>query len=195
MIDSKARPLSLGQFNSFTVPVAKRTAFLFNLGAVASVTLATLLPLGVALYWTLGDPAALLRQAGPQVAALGTFGMTERLGGAVITLLTLAPLCWGLLRLRVCFAEFALGHPFAARSIAGLRDFATGICLGALAKPIGFTVMTLLLTWTAPAGQRQLAIQLDSDMLIMALFAATVAALTWAMGKAAAVAEENSQFV
>ncbi|MCS6758219.1 MAG: hypothetical protein MO852_03275 [Candidatus Devosia euplotis] len=99
------------------------------------------------------------------------------------------------MRLRVCFAEFAKGRPFAARGIAGLRDFATGTALAAIAKAIGFTLLTLLLTWNAPAGHHQIAIQLNSDMLIMALFAATIASLSWAMEKAAAIAEENSQFV
>ena len=42
---------------------------------------------------------------------------------------------------------------------------------------------------------RQLAVSIDSDTLIMALFAATVASLAWAMEKAAAIAEENSQFI
>lgn len=195
MIDTKTRALSLSELDSFRVPVTSRTALLFNLAAVASVTLATVLPVAVALYWTLGDPAALLRQSGLAGAALGEFAMAQQLGAGMITLLTLAPLCWGLVRLRTCFAEFARGLPFAARGIAGLRDFASGMALSAVAKPIGFTLMTLLLTWNAPAGHRQLAIQLDSDTLIMAMFAATVAALTWAMGKAAAIAEENSQFV
>ena len=113
----------------------------------------------------------------------------------LVSVLTVAPLAWGLLRLRVCFSQFAQGRPFAARGIAGLRDFAVGMGLAVIAKPIGFTLLTLLLSWNAPAGMRQLAVQIDSDTLIMALFAATVASLAWAMEKAAAIAEENSQFV
>jgi peroxiredoxin family protein len=42
---------------------------------------------------------------------------------------------------------------------------------------------------------KQFAIAIDSDSILMALFAAIVAALAWAMGHAAALAEENCQFV
>jgi len=39
------------------------------------------------------------------------------------------------------------------------------------------------------------AIEISSDVMILALFAGVMAALAWAMEKAAALAEENSQFV
>jgi hypothetical protein len=195
MIDTKASPLHASQFTGFSIPVAARTALLFNTLAVSAAALAALLPLGVALYWLLvpqGDVPGVMGFA-PEV--LGELDPLRRMLVVAVSLATVAPLAWGLLRLRVCFIAFARGRPFAAHGIAGLRDFAIGVAIAAVAKPIGFTLVTLLLSWTAPAGMRQLAIQIDSDTLIMALFAATIASLGWAMEKAAAIAEENSQFV
>lgn len=195
MIDIKADPLNAGQLAGFSIPVAARTTRLFNLLAVAAVAIAAVLPLAVVLYWALVDQAEIMRLNNFAPEVLAELTALQRLGAALVSVLTVLPLSWGLVRLRVCFIEFAQGRPFAAKGIAGLRDFATGMALAALAKPIGYTVMTLLLTWNAPPGMRQLAIQINSDMLIMALFAATVAALGWAMEKAAVVAEENSQFI
>lgn len=195
MIDTNAEPLLASQITGFSIPVAARTALLFRILAVAAGTLAALLPLAVTLYWLLIEREDVLRQLSFAPEVLPVFDPLLRFAAAFITVLTIAPLAWGLLRLRVCFTHFAQGRPFAARGIAGLRDFATGMGLAVIAKPIGFTLLVLLLSWNAPAGMRQLAISIDSDTLIMALFAATVASLAWAMEKAAVIAEENSLFV
>jgi len=195
MIDTKATPLHSGAQTGFSVPIAARTALLFNTAATAAAALAALLPLGVALYWVLADQADILRQIAIMPDSIGAFDPVQRLIAALISVLTVLPLSWGLMRLRVCFGEFAQGRPFAPRGIAGLRDFAGGMAVAALAKPAGYTLLMLALTWNAGPGKRQLALSLNSDMLLMALFAATIAALAWAMEKAAIVADENSQFV
>jgi hypothetical protein len=195
MIDSKATPLHASTLPGFSVPIAARTALLFNTAGTAAAALAALLPLGVALYWGLADAADIGRQIAMAPEVTGAFGPVQRLVAALITVLTVLPLSWGLMRLGVCFRQFAQGRPFAPRGIAGLRDFAVGMAVAALAKPVGYTLLMLALTWNAGPGKRQLALALNSDMLLMALFAATIAALAWAMEKAAIVADENSQFV
>ncbi|MEO5807065.1 DUF2975 domain-containing protein [Devosia sp.] len=195
MIDTRAVPLDPSQFLTQTVAVDGRTALMFNSLAVGSVALAALLPLGVVAYWGVVEAGGAGQTMGFTPQLLPHLDLGMRLGAIGISLLAVAPLCWGLLRLRSCFSQFAQGRPFAARGIGGLRDFAAGMAVSVLAKPISFTLLTLLLSRNAPAGQRQLAIRLDSDTLVMALFAATIASLAWAMQKAAAIAEENSQFV
>lgn len=195
MIDTKASPIGAMPFSSHAIAVEPRTALLFNTLAIGAAALATLLPLGMVCYWALTGAADVAQAMGFAPGVMPAFDPTMRLGAIVLSMLSLLPLGWGLVRLRTCFSQFALGRPFAARGIAGLRDFAAGVAAAAIAKPISFTLLTLWLSWHAPAGQRQLAIRLDSDTLIMALFAATIASLAWAMQKAAAIAEENSQFV
>jgi hypothetical protein len=195
MIDARAKPLDAAYPTARVVPVTARTAMVFNGLAVGAAALAALLPLGVVGYWAVAGMADVAQSMGFVPEVMPVFDPVMRAGAIVLSLLPVLPLSWALLRLRTCFGEFAQGRPFAARGIAGLRDFATGVMIGTVAKPISFTLLSLLLSWHAPAGRHQLAIRLDSDTLIMALFAATIASLGWAMQKAAAIAEENSQFI
>ena len=155
-----------------------RTAF-GALGVVA-VGLAVLLPALAIGYW-LTDGSLVAHDARMRMVAIGT------------ALLHLLPLSWGLLRLRVCLVQFAAGRPFDAEGIAGLRDFALGTGLSALVKPVAGLLFILAMSWEG--GPRQIAIEISSDVMILALFAGVVAALGWAMRKAALLAEENSQFV
>lgn len=164
---------------AMAVPARSRLA-LRTLSVVATA-LAGLLPALAVGYW-LVDGASMAQSAGMRAAAIGT------------ALLHLLPMSWGLMRLRVCLLQFAAGRPFDARGIAGLRDFALGTGLSAVAKPVAGMLFTLAkAVWDD--GPRQIAIEVSSDVMILALFAGVVAALAWAMQKAAMLAEENSQFV
>lgn len=178
-----------------TVAVAPRMVLLFNGLAVGAVTLASLLPLTTVGYWLLLEPNAVRQMTGLAPDLLPEITMTQQLGAALVALLATLPLAWGFTRLRSCLTSFAIGRPFASGGIAGLRDFALGGLLAALAQLLSPTLMALVLTWTAAEGHRQLVIRLDSNVLLLAMFAGTIAALAWAMEKAAAIAEENSQFV
>ena len=91
------------------------------------------------------------------------------------------------------FGRYVEGRPFAAAGIAGLRDFALGTGLSAVAKPLAGMLFTLALGWNG--GPKQIALEISSDVMILALFSGVVAALAWAMERAAVLAEENSQFV
>ncbi|MDO1581457.1 hypothetical protein [Rhizobium oryzicola] len=155
-----------------------RTAF----GALASIAacLAVLLP-GLAIGYWLFDGAPLAGKYLMRVVAILT------------ALLHLLPLSWGLLRLRVCLKRFSAGRPFDVEGIAGLRDFALGAVLSAVAKPVASMLLMLALSWEA--GPKRIVIEISSEVMILALFAGVVAALAWAMQKAAQLAEENSQFV
>ena len=177
------------------IHVAPRMALLFNGLSIAAVTLATLLPMGAALYWLFIDPVEARNMAGLAPELLPDIAMGQRIAAAIVALLTTLPMAWGFARLRICLRNFAAGRPFASEGIAGLRDFATGGMLAALAQLLSPTLMGLVLTLTAAEGHRQLIVLIDSDMLLLAMFAGTIAALAWAMEKAAAIAEENSQFI
>jgi hypothetical protein len=65
----------------------------------------------------------------------------------------------------------------------------------ALIKPLITALLSLFLTWDAPAGSRQLVLQFGSDTALFVLFAGAFLAATWSMQRAALLAEENSQFV
>lgn len=175
--------------------VAPRMVLLFNGLAIGAVTLAMLLPLASVAYWLLVDPAEARQVAGLPADLMPDITMGQRLTAAFVSLLACLPMAWGFVRLRTCLSGFAAGRPFSAEGIAGLRDFALAGMLAALAQLVSHTAMGLVLTWNAAPGHRQLVLRIDSDMLLLAMFAGTIAALAWAMEKAAALAEENSQFI
>lgn len=154
------------------------TAFT-TLGVLAA-GLAVMLPALAIGYW-LTEGAKLAEGSLMRMIAIAT------------ALLHLLPLSWGLLKLRGCLAGFAAGRPFDRGSIAGLRDFALGMALSALAKPLAGALFTLAMSWEI--SPKRINIEISSDVMILALFAGVVAALAWAMQKAALIAEENSQFV
>lgn len=194
MIDTKAPPIaSLSALP--TIAIDSRTVLMFNALGVTAAAVAALLPLVVAGYWLTAGPQELAQGLHLPDGAIVDLPPTGRIVGLLLSLPAIAALSWGLLRLRLCFAEFGRGRPFAANGIAGLRDFAIGIGLSAIGRPISTTLLTPYLSWGAAPGKRQIVVMLDSDVLLLALFAAIIAALTWAMRKAAAIAEENSQFV
>lgn len=160
--------------------LSPQTRLAFRALGVLAAALAVLLPALAIGYWLFGSQS-LAYDAGLRIVAIAT------------ALLHLLPLSWGLLRLRVCLAQFAAGRPFGAEGIAGLRDFAIGTGLSALAKPLAGMLFVLALSWNP--GPKRIAIEISSDVMILALFAGVVAALAWAMRRAALIAEENSQFV
>lgn len=186
-MESQHSPAEAGDMSSagdmrsaalFGLSPAARLAFrALNIVALA---LAGLLPALAVFYWLAGAPQA-------------ASGAVMRGVGIATALLHLLPLSWGLIRLRACLAQFAAGHPFAPEGIAGLRDFALGAGASAVAKPVAGMLFTLALGWQG--GRKQIAIDISSDVMILALFAGVIAALAWAMEKAAVIADENSQFV
>ncbi|PXA97542.1 hypothetical protein DMC47_13380 [Nostoc sp. 3335mG] len=178
-----------------TIEVAPRMVLLLNGLGLASVTLATLLPVGAVLYWLTVDATEVRGFVGLAPDVLPDIGMGQRIGAALVMLVATLPMAWGLTRLRTCLAGFAAGRPFAASGIRGLRDFALGGTLAAVTQLISHTALGLVLTWTAAPGHRQLVVRIDSEFLLLAMFAGIVAALAWAMEKAAAIAQENSQFI
>lgn len=189
------RTMSAAFESESAVDVAPRMALLLNALSIAAVALATLMPMAVVLHWLFIDTGEVRNMVGLGPELLPDFTLGQRIAAAAVVLLVTLPMAWGLIRLRICLSSFASGHPFASRGIAGLRDFALGGLLAALAQFLGHTLLRLVLTWTAAPGHRQFAISIDSTTLMLAMFAGIVAALAWAMEKAAAIAEENGQFI
>ena len=177
------------------VEVRPHVALLLHGLAVIAMATAALLPPSVALYWLTIDTDAVRGFVGLGSELLPAVTMGQRIVAALIGVLAVLPIAWSLARLRIWLGSAAAGHPFAARGIAGLRDTALGALGSAVALLISHTPMSLALTWTAMAGHRRIGVSVDSQSLLLAIFAGTVAVVAWAMGKAAAIAEENSKFV
>lgn len=190
--------MSVDSFPSRKPATADRSARITRLSRVMIVVVqatTVILPLGVALYW-LGAPAeTLARDARIPVEWLAGFDLPQRLLALMVSLVPVAVLLWGLAQVRACLAAFARGELFGADTARGLRNLALAMAGAAAIGPIAGAVMSVVLSWGAPAGQKQIALSLGSDQLLMLLFAGMLALVSWAMLEAAEIARENAGFV
>jgi len=174
---------------------ARRITRLSRLMTVAVQATTVILPIGVALYW-LGAPVATLsHDARIPVEWLAEFDLPQRLLALVVSLVPAAVLLWGLAQVRVCLAAFSRGQLFGPRTARGLRNLALAMAGTAAIAPIAGAAMSVILSWGAPAGQKQVALSLGSDQLLMLLFAGMLALVSWTMLEAAEIAQENAEFV
>lgn len=195
MIDYKAPPLVADYLPPANIEPTPRLRLIFNALGLLAVVAATLLPLTYGVYWLSASADELAMAIGVARGTVRELGMPLRIGSLLVGIVPLIVLVWGLLRVRNCFAEFAEGRLFSVRGLSGLRDFAIGIGASVLVKIVTTAALSVMLSWSAPAGQRQLAIQISSDTVLFLLFAATMASVVWAMRAAAVIAEDHSLIV
>lgn len=105
-------------------------------------------------------------------------------------------LIWGLNGARRCFDGIAAGRYFEAATVRGLRTLALGVLIYMVIEPVMKIVfgpfITHALTGKAVA---ELSIQLTGNGMLILIFAGAVAVVANALTRAAAIAEENEQFV
>ncbi len=173
----------------------RRIATLSQLTRVAALLIAVALPLAGLAYWGFAPADALAGAALVPAAWLAEFGLGQRALASALAVLPVLPLSWGLLRLATALEAFRQMKPFGLAAATGMRDFAIGVFACTVLKLISGTLLSVVLSWNAPAGQKQLAISLSSDMLLMLLVGAVLTLVGWALAEAAALAEENAQFI
>jgi len=173
----------------------RRIAVLSQLTRIAALVIAAALPLLGLAYWGFAPAETLAGAALVPAAWLAEFGLAQRLLATVLALLPVLPLSWGLWRLAAALDAFRQGRPFGRAAAAGMRDFAIGVFACTVLKFISGALLSMVLSWNAPAGQKQLAISVSSDMLLMLLVGAVLTLVGWALTEAAALAEENAQFI
>lgn len=169
----------------------RRVARLSGLTRGAALAMAAILPVLGAAYWGFASATEISVAAGLGGMPV-EFGTVERIGAALLSVLPVLALSWGLWRLAATLRLFGLGQPFAPAAANGLRDFGWGVLACALLKPIAGTALSVLLTWN---GTKSLAISLSSDTLLLLLLGGVMTLMGWALSEAAALAEENAQFV
>lgn len=172
-----------------------RITTLSQVTRVAALVIAVALPLAGLTYWGFAPTETLAAAALIPAAWLAEFGLGQRLLATALAVLPVLPLSWGLLRLAAALEAFRQGRPFGFVAATGMRDFAVGVLVCTLFKLVSGVLMSVVLSWNAPAGQKQLAISVSSDMLLMLLVSAVLTLVGWALTEAAAIAEENAQFI
>jgi hypothetical protein len=173
----------------------RRIATLSQLTRIAALAIAVALPLLGLVYWGFAPAETLAGAVLVPAAWLAEFGLGQRALATLLALLPVLPLSWGLLRLATALEAFRQGRPFGLTAATGMRDFAIGVFACTVLKLVSGALLSVVLSWNAPAGQKQLAISVSSDMLLMLLVGAVLTLVGWALTEAAAIAEENAQFI
>lgn len=168
--------------------------------AWACLALAIVLPLATFYGLWAASPETLLAQAGvqspPGAGAQALFvAPWQRVLAVLIALLPVAGVAYGLVRASQCFAGFVRGAVFSLGAVQHLRGLAGGLLVAGLAGLLAPTLLGLLLTWGAPAGQHAVAVSLGSQQLLMLLFAGIVWQIAHVMASAREIADDNAQIV
>ncbi|GGF45237.1 hypothetical protein GCM10007301_00950 [Azorhizobium oxalatiphilum] len=165
--------------------------------AMAALCTATavLLAAGMLVYWIMTPAPALFAQAGLAADAGAELGPAARALGFAVSMIPLGALIYGLVSARRCFRAFAAGTVFSATPIRRLRTFALAVIAAALLKPAAGAALSLLLSAQRGNGPWSLALHVGSDTLLALVLAGTVAVMASIMAEAAAIADENRQFV
>jgi hypothetical protein len=172
-----------------------RIRFFSRMLARGCTLLTLLLTIALLFYWFGATSASIAADAQLPADWLADLGLGRRTIAFVISFLPLACLITALLSARRCFSAFAAGDFFSLEPARGLRDFALGLLASALLKPLSAAALSVLLSLDAPAGQHRLTLGIGSDTILALLAAGTIAVIAWVMTEAAALAEENRQFV
>ncbi len=146
------------------------------------------------LFWGYAHPDWLARSfpALPEATALtGQKSLAVVLLGAV----GLVPVLYTLGQMRDLFARYRRGEilsPACARAICR-----SGIALSVLAlwQTVVVPLQILVLTFDNPAGQKQLVLQISSEILWLLLAGSLLVVIGRVMAEAARVAEENAGFI
>ena len=184
-----------------TLPVIASFFFALSWGLVwGCLALAIVLPVAAVVGLWAASPESLLAQAGVQLpagAAVPTVSLAlwQRVLAVAMGLLPVAGMAYGLVRAWQCFTGFARGAVFSLGTVRHLRGFAGGLLGASLAGLLAPTLLSALLTWGAPAGQRSLAVALGGQHLLMLLFAGIVWQIAHAMARAIEIADDNAQIV
>ncbi|KRB26829.1 MULTISPECIES: DUF2975 domain-containing protein [Mesorhizobium] len=169
---------------------------LFSLAlARGCILLAALLAAGLVFYWFSASPSSIAADALMPPEWLAGLGMGRRAAGFAISFVPLACLIVALMSARRCFGAFAAGNFFGRDAVKGLRDFALGLLASALLKPFSAAALSVLLSSDAPAGQHRLTLGFGSDTILALLAAGIIAVIAWVLAEAAALADENAQFI
>ncbi len=155
-----------------------------------------LVPAVLAFAWTNFD--LVLRHA-PPAAGLhlpadgpGVFSLVL---GFLVSLAAAGILLFGLWRLRRLFQLYSEGHIFTAENALCLRSFAWTLVVFALTKPLFGAVLSVVVTWRNPPGQRALAISFGSNEVGVAFVGVLLLVIAWIMREGCRLAEENAQIV
>lgn len=112
-----------------------------------------------------------------------------------LTVLSVVPICIAIVFLRRAFASFANGDFFNLSNSRSLRYFSLYLFIQAIARPLHFSISSLVLSANHPAGQKLFAISFGSNEIILMALAILFWVLSDLLVQACSIDSENKQFV
>jgi hypothetical protein len=168
--------------------------------AVACLVLAIALP-AMTLYGLVTAPAevwltGLGVKSSPSAGQPGwRITLWQSTLAVLVGMLPVLCVAYGLLRARLCFRGFVRGESFSVGTVRHLRGLAAGMLASAAAALLSPALVSVLLTWGAPAGQHAFSVRVGTNEVLMLLFAGIVWQITHVMAQAVELAEEHAQIV
>ena len=104
-------------------------------------------------------------------------------------------LLYGVVRLRRLFGLYSEGKIFTGENIRCLRSFAWAVLIYAVLTPVMGTLLSVILTFNNPVGERALAISISSNDIQLMFIGAVFLVIAWIMVEGRKLAEENAQIV
>jgi hypothetical protein len=159
-----------------------------RLAANGCAAAAVLFVVAVVYRWLSGTPESLATLLDlPHVSLTPT----RRLASLALSILPIAVITWGVLRLRASFLCFARDELFSAKAIDGLRDFAAAgvgsVVIAAIVSP----AVSLVLTAGTPLGA-EVSIKIGTGSVMIVLISSVTWIFAHVLGLSAALAEENA---
>ena len=114
---------------------------------------------------------------------------------AIAAIFSALPLLFALWKLRKMFQLFAAGEVFSALATRHLFNAAKGMVIWGVITVFSATVVVLILTANAPAGEHMLVINVSSAELASIFIGVVFAIMSWVMQEAARLSDENARFV
>jgi hypothetical protein len=151
--------------------------------------------LGLSVWFWLGPDWA--ARAAAQLAPGAQVPTTEavRWRGMLGFALPVALALYAMRQLWCLFGEYAQGRVFRRTALARLRRLALAGLVLAVALPLTRALLSLLLTFDNPVGQRMLVVSLHWNDYTQLLGALVLLAIAAVMAEAVRVAEDNAGFV
>lgn len=115
--------------------------------------------------------------------------------GMAVGFLPVLALLWVLDSLRALFARYRDGDVLTVQSARLILQAGKGLIWLAALKIAVQPVTSVLLSWQAPPGQREMSVQIGQAEIGFLLVAGLLTLIGWAMTEAARQADENKAFI
>jgi len=118
-----------------------------------------------------------------------------RAGGFVVGMIPAAAMIWGLLALARLFHSYAVGNYFSPVTVASFRHLGFAALFGCLAQILYGAMVTPLVTFGNPPGERFVTISIGTVNIGLLLLGFALIVVSWVMEEARKIEEEQRQFV